>query len=456
MVKMKNMKIVIFGTGKIYQRLKETIRSDVEVLAFIDNDESKQGRIIDNKVIYHPSELSGLEYDYVALFCRSDKEMKRQLLELGVSYNSILGYDRLYRVLESEPGIIDGTIQNRGKKVLIFSHALIFSGAQNVLYKAIQILLINGCSIIVVSNIDGELRQKLQGLGVAVVLCKDYGSDNEIMRRIISWCDLILINTLWLQYVVEELYCYDKKIIWWLHESGALHKYDLIGMDYILNKENVEMYAVSQKVKDYISTFYDAEDKIRILSFGLPEYCCEEITGEDKMRFMQIGPFSDIKGQDLLVKAIDGLEHVYKTKIELNLIGGGEVDEDIQCLIKRNPCIHVLGRIANENIPDYYAKTDVVICCSREESMSVVVMEGFMNGIPAIVSDVTGITEYMEDGREGLIFQSENVEELQQKIRYMVDHQDRIVEMGRNARENYLKNFTMEQFEKNLLRVFEV
>lgn len=448
------MKILIFGTGKIYQKNKESIKKTVEVVAFLDNNINKWGTILDGKKIYSPQEIPALDYDYIALFSRSDGDMKEQLITLGVRNENILQYDKLYKVLECAPARMEGELQeNSRKKILIFSHAFTFSGAQNVLFHSIEIFLEHGYGIVCVSNKDGQLRQKLREKGVVVILCQDF--TDPVVRQAIDWADMLMINTLWLQYLVEEYANCGKRIIWWLHESGSLQRYHPFGLNDLLEKDNIEIYAVSQTVIDYLEQMYEVKDKIRILVFGLQEYITEREKNE-KTTFLQIGPFCELKGQDILINAINSLPQDIKIHARFILIGGGEVTEELQALIKQNPCVELVGQVDNEQVPAYYALSDVVICCSREESMSVVVMEGFMNGIPAIVSDVTGITEYMEAGREGLIYQSENVSELQQKIIYMIENQDQVEEMGKRARENYTKNFSMGQFQKNLLRVVEV
>lgn len=449
------MKILIFGTGKIYKKYKNSIKKTVEIVGFLDNDIAKQGTTLDGKRIYAPQEVSLFAYDYIALFSRSDARMKEQLMELGVRFEDILQYDKLYKVLECNSTLVEGELQKDcEKRILVFSHAFTFSGAQNVLFQSIEILQKNGFSIACVSNVDGELRSKLRVKGVTVILCQDFTS--PIVQQAIDWADTLLINTIWLQYLVEEFVSCGKKIIWWLHESGSLRRYKPVGLNYLLEKDNVQIYAVSQTIVDYLSQMYEVEGKIRILTFGLLEYFKERRKENKKTTFLQIGPFCELKGQDILIKAIDQLSQDIKEHTRFLLIGGGEVDKELRTIIEQNPCVELIGLVDNSTIPKYYAKSDVVICCSREESMSVVVMEGFMNGIPAIISDVTGITEYMEDGREGLIFQSGNVTELQQKIIYMIENPDKAKEMGQHARENYLKNFSMEQFEKNLLKIFKV
>ena len=93
---MRNMKILIFGTGKIYNILKNSIRNNVDIIGLVDNDQIKQGIILDGKIVYSPQDALTLEFDYIALFSRSDSAMKAQLMDLGIEYERILTYDRLY------------------------------------------------------------------------------------------------------------------------------------------------------------------------------------------------------------------------------------------------------------------------------------------------------------------------------------------------------------------------
>ena len=72
-----------------------------------------------------------------------------------------------------------------------------------------------------------------------------------------------------------------------------------------------------------------------------------------------------------------------------------------------------------------------------------------------LLSSAAGITDYLTDGENAIIFQSENAVELAKKMRYCIQFRDEVKEIGEKSYKIYEENFAMDVFEKNLLRVVE-
>ena len=73
--------------------------------------------------------------------------------------------------------------------------------------------------------------------------------------------------------------------------------------------------------------------------------------------------------------------------MKIVIFGAGKLTESEMNDIEKIPQICVTGEIPNEDIYKIYNESDVIISCSREDAMSVVILEGFMNRKPAIMSD---------------------------------------------------------------------
>ena len=85
--------------------------------------------------------------------------------------------------------------------------------------------------------------------------------------------------------------------------------------------------------------------------------------------------------------------------------------------------------------------------------MPTVVAEAMMHSVPCIISDVIGTAAYINHGKNGLIFPSENAKELADKIEWSVYHKDEMLQMGIGARYIYEKVFSMDVFERKLLEI---
>ena len=89
---MKHNKIVVFGTGKIFESNIKFINLD-NVVCFCDNDVSKQGNCIHDKSIKSPDVLKNLMFDYIVIFNKKNiHQIFNQLVLLGVSAEKIISW----------------------------------------------------------------------------------------------------------------------------------------------------------------------------------------------------------------------------------------------------------------------------------------------------------------------------------------------------------------------------
>ena len=140
------MKIVIFGTGNIYNINKDMIVKD-DILFFIDNDVNKQGKYLDECPIKHPKALLETSYDKVVLMSAKIEEMKKQLFDIGISRKLIWTYQQYFS--EIYRGILKIVHYRRReffpkKSVLIITTELGYSGGILAALRAAQVLMI-GC-----------------------------------------------------------------------------------------------------------------------------------------------------------------------------------------------------------------------------------------------------------------------------------------------------------------------
>ncbi len=452
------MKVVIFGAGRMYQKTKSTLRKDIEIAAFIDNDSSKWGYEMDGVQIFPPRQIHKLAYDFVFMLSSRQSEMREQLINIGVPAEKIAGTDQMERICESEGTKYYGDLPctDGTGNIMVFSHALVSTGAQNVLYYGVRVLREHGYRIIVLSKQDGILRDRFLQLGASVVIMGNPHIDNEEYLRLVEWADAILVNTVWLYYAVEELLHKNKKIIWWIHET--------LGLEYLSNNliqsmqkaDRLSVYVVSPLIKRRLFSRYGRELRTEVLRFGLPaNYAApKSIVHRQKMVFAIIGAMGWIKGQDLFIQAATQLTGRYGEDAEFWIVGRGNLAENDAKNAERCKNIKIVGEIENEKMPELYSRIDVVVCCSREESMSVVVIEGCMNEKAVIVSDAAGIADFIVNGEEGLIFQNENIEQLAGLMKWVIDNPQKAEELGHNAKRVYEKYFNMETFENNLLDAF--
>jgi glycosyltransferase involved in cell wall biosynthesis len=449
------VKVVIFGTGRYYSRYKESFRKNVEVVAFLDNNPPSE--TLDGVRVYKPEEIVSLEYDIVFLLSVHENEMREQLKELGVPALRIYGMEQIEKICEMGETVHYGdALAGKGRRnVLMFSPAMSSTGAQNVLFITACELVKKGYAVTVVSKTDGILRERLVNEEIPVVITKEICCDSAEIKSLVEWSDVVLVNTYWIYYIVLELCTYEKEIIWWLHELGGIPQMDSGVMRYILGRGNVKAYAVSNVVKNAVESVSGICGKVGLLTFGIPEYDLKDNRHKGVTVFAIIGGIGYIKGQDIFVDAVAKLSKEYRESAEFWIVGGGMLPADVLDKACKYGCIKIIGEIDNRRIKDVYSKIDVVVCCSREEQMSVSVIEGFMNRKVAIVSEVAGIAEVIKDNVNGFIMKNEDSDGLARIMMHIIDsNQEMLESIGIEARKTFDELFSVDTFDNRLDEVF--
>ncbi|OLC43994.1 MAG: hypothetical protein AUI89_05445 [Gemmatimonadetes bacterium 13_1_40CM_3_65_8] len=135
---------------------------------------------------------------------------------------------------------------------------------------------------------------------------------------------------------------------------------------------------------------------------------------ERPFRFAVIGRIVSIKGQDLFLQAARRLL-MSGAPAEFHVVGSGACFEpDFERALRSEfgnlPGINFVGHV--DNIADIYRRVSCVVIPSREEAFGLVAIEAMSYGIPIIVSDVGELPEIVDHGTSGLIFNSDNLEDL--------------------------------------------
>jgi len=96
-----------------------------------------------------------------------------------------------------------------------------------------------------------------------------------------------------------------------------------------------------------------------------------------------------------------------------------------------------LGYVARAS--DVYNGCSVFVQPSVTEGFGLPVLEAMGHGRPIIVTETTGASELVENGKEGFVIPARDPEAIANKIGYFYEHPDEVLRMGKNAREKSMK-----------------
>lgn len=177
---------------------------------------------------------------------------------------------------------------------------------------------------------------------------------------------------------------------------------------------------------------------VDVMNFTPMEYPDEK----DGIRFLFVSRIVKDKGIDELISAIK----VIKSKhgdVELHFVGGcaDEYKESLEEW-KSEGLIVYHGRVAPEEMKDYYKMAHCLIHPSYHEGMANVILESAACGRPCMASDINGCKEGIDDGKTGFVFKVKSSEAIIEKIEAFLalSHEEKIA-MGLAGRRKMEKEF---------------
>ena len=456
------MRIVIFGTGKIYTQFRSKVNRKDIIVAFLDNDKRKWGKELDGVYIYAPEDINQIDYDVIVLASQYAIQMKEQLIELGCSENEIIHCDE-YKECNKDSKIyypaIEMKLPEKRRCAIVCQSLGYHGGAIAALYCALALQECNINVDIIAEDGNSNMISDMNRKGISVIICPNISIEKWKSIEWIENYDYILVNTLPMILCALEISKH-RSVYLWLHDSDNIYEYMNFWKDKIiqgLENKNLKICAVSNVAKQ---NFYKWITKcnIEVLPCGIAD-TDYSFSVNSKIVFAVIGSIHPIKGQDLLIQAVKRLPSYIYEQVEFWIIGK-ESDMDfyhkLQEDAKNIKCTKFMGEIEKEELKQMYSSIDIVIIPSRKETMSLVAIEAMSHGKLCIVSDAAGITDYLEDEKNSLIFSSENIGALADKIEWCLQNKNALIQLKKNAREIYEKYFSLKNFKKDLIKVLRI
>jgi D-inositol-3-phosphate glycosyltransferase len=158
------------------------------------------------------------------------------------------------------------------------------------------------------------------------------------------------------------------------------------------------------------------------------------------------GQIKHVKGLDLLLEAMPDL--LRKHPDALLLIAGKPWKTDFSMYEKqmrrlkiRKNCVTHIRFIKDEELPNYYAAADLVVLPYRRIYQSGVLLMAMSYSKAVLVSDLPGMTEIVNDGDTGLVFNQGDVASLAEKLEEALTNtrvREHVAEQGFcKVRDNY-------------------
>ena len=174
-----------------------------------------------------------------------------------------------------------------------------------------------------------------------------------------------------------------------------------------------------------------------------------------KPKFIGIRSFTETYNIKCTLKAFDAVLKKYPDA-SLTLLGDGPLRAELEQYVSDHHLQNVtfVGQVPNTEIYRYLNDADIMVSSSRFDNMPVSVLEGFKAGLLVISSNVGGVPYMIEDGKNGLLFDSDNDTQMAGKMIAAVEHPAASLRMIENAR-HCLDDYKWENCRGKLLALYK-
>ena len=350
------------------------------------------------------------------------------------------------------------------QKLLFITHQLSKTGAPIVLLDMIRICRQSGAQISLITLLDGELRAELEQIGIPVAVEDSFFKKRADFYKLACGYDMVIANTLLTYQVIHVLNGTSVPVIWWLHEGEQYFEYfKTVLPDFESLKPNIHTYAVSHYVRDIVRRRFGCE--LPILHFGVREWMEKAYQRpslwesfdlhHEKVRFLTVGTYSQVKAQDVLAQAIRALPEEVRAQCSFLFCGNEQTyDPDIftpvQTLCEQMPCAHRLPAQPHDVLMQLIRETDFVIVPSRVEPVSAVAVEAMMLAKPCLITDICGAAYYLCNNENAFVFPPDDTQSLCSRIRdayRLFQHPEQYRIMCALSNEVYTAHFSFDVFE---------
>lgn len=456
-------KLIIYGYGQRGKSLCSALNNtDMQVLFFVDSDEKKWGLEYEGISVCSPSVLTNYKTENICIAI-SDEACQIAIRKKIVEEYDFAGeekdfYSLIYAAyIQQYEKIRDISLSFKNEfKVLFDCHnGLVMGGIELwIIDLCEQLLKDNKFNIGIISDagrydvsdqileiVDKVNFNHREGFGIETFInIVRYLEQQMPFVVITSFPDIVLVAA----SILKRKYPDSVYIISVIHHGEN----EFFNANAIFMNQVNKYIGVSEDIKGELLKRKVPEEKI--LSMTCPVKCEDKLMrGYRENGIIHIGYAGRLvvykKRMDLLIKLIKELEKKNINYV-FEIAGEGTYREEMEKFIRENKLdkkVLFLGRIAREDIFDFWKRQDVCVNISDCEGRCISKMEGMSAGAIPIVTDVIGMREDITDGINGYIVPMGDYKSIAEKIEYLYLNCEKLPIMGKCAHEEIRKKCKM-------------
>jgi len=169
---------------------------------------------------------------------------------------------------------------------------------------------------------------------------------------------------------------------------------------------------------------------------------------------LHVARLNPVKDQPTLLRAF-ALARTRVPDLRLWIVGGGEQRSKLEALARE---IGLKGSVTffgeQTEVGNFFAAADLFVLSSVSEGVPVSLLEALAAGLPAVVTDVGGMSEVARLSAATMTAPPGNPPALAAAIEQMARSRDQLPQLGKIAQQCYAAHFTLERMANDYMRLY--
>lgn len=340
------------------------------------------------------------------------------------------------------------------KKILLVSHEMTYTGAPRSLLNMADILRELGWQVTVWSCEDGPFKEAFMENGFQVRVV--HFSEEKWQVELTDY-DLAIYNTVFTAHLAVVSQRWIRSILYIREAQNLPQIIRDCGLNEAHLREAEEMVCVSEYARDFIEARYHPKSLHVIHNWvkDAGSHGLNRVAGGIR-HYLIAGTIERRKGFDAAIEAFRQMPGALHDITKLHIVGRvPEWSRDYwaEIMPAQDSRIIYHGEIRDEKERlDLYAKMNAFIIASRDESCSLVALEGAMLGKAVIMSENVGAQYLCRD--RAYIFRTDDVGQLSWMMSRLTGRKELLLR-GRKMRESYMATSTRQVYKQALSQYIE-
>ncbi len=176
---------------------------------------------------------------------------------------------------------------------------------------------------------------------------------------------------------------------------------------------------------------------------------------EVRPKFISVRSLQPLYNVECIIRAFAIVKESYP-EAELHILGDGICRSELEILTAKLNLSNVYfeGLVPNTKIYDYLNKADIFVSVPKIDNQPMSVLEAFNCGLLVISSRVGGVPYLVDENRTGVLVESNNHNELAEKMIWAVDHPKESIKMIKAAYKE-LDKYQWEEIKVKILKLYQ-